>query len=87
MKALLKKLQEFMNRYVDKILHALFAYCILLTCHFIGLPLAVSIGVTVACSFLKEFIDEYMYHGFSVGDLIADVAGMVPALILILWRA
>ena len=69
---------------IDKILHFAVNLIVMLTLDF-NIFLAIS-----ACVFLsigKETYDQYKYQGWSNGDLIADLVGLITGLIIVLVKA
>ena len=66
---------------IDKLEH--FAVCILLvvllSLFFGGYK---AIGITLFLAILKEIIDAIWLNGFSIGDLIADMLGILFAILI-----
>ena len=80
---MLVKLNKLLERNIDKILHATISYALTYTlADKANANLAVGVAILVGVA--KEFFDLYVKKSkFSVGDLVADVAGIVAAMTLI----
>ncbi len=72
-----------MKMQMDKLLHLVCSYAILLTLyHLIGLLLAVVL--TVVIGLLKEIYDAKFESGFSIGDIVFNIIGVGLAGVFIL---
>jgi len=86
-------LLKLIRLHKDKVYHFFCSYTAMLTFTAIAIikwesPVAWSVNFGIACAVLvgvvKEFYDLYVKKSkFSVGDLVADVAGVVAAMTLI----
>ena len=77
------KLKQFVSANVDKLLHFLVSY--LLTTVVVPLTGFLGIAVVLFIGLFKEIIDEYDYGGFSLGDLVADILGLVFGMFVLLY--
>jgi VanZ family protein len=68
----------------DKILHFLFSLGLVIILH-IKSKILDSILITVLIGLTKEVYDIYFGEGFSSGDLLADMSGILIGIILILF--
>ncbi len=83
MKNILVWIKKLINRNVDKLLHFSFSYMIMYTISdhwnvYAGIAITILVGVG------KEILDQYTDKNFSWGDMVADIAGIVAALIFVL---
>lgn len=78
---MIKELINRISRHADKVLHFLACYGLTMTFILAGNG---SIGVILAVilSIAKELFDQWSYGGFSWGDILADVIGILSALII-----
>ena len=76
----MKKLMNILSKYVDKVLHFLVTYAVTMSFIAYGYWLA-GVVLSLILSVAKELLDQYLYKGFSWGDILADVAGIACALI------
>lgn len=74
------RLMNILTHNVDKVLHFLVTYSITVSLSAYGYWIAGTILSTIL-SFAKEAYDQYLYKGFSWGDILADAAGIVSALL------
>ena len=80
---MLVKLNKLLERNIDKILHATISYALTYTLAD-KFDSNLAVGVAILIGVAKEFFDLYVKKSkFSVGDLVADVAGIVAAMTLI----
>ena len=86
MKDFIMKVLKLLYRNVDKLLHYLITYFVVITCYMFNIPIAIAVLCALILSILKELLDKYLYNGFSIGDLIADILGIISALALLYWR-
>ncbi len=79
----MKKLISLISKNVDKVLHILCAYIIVVSSgiYFINIVLGIVFGLIA--SILKEGYDQYSYNGWSWGDLGADAIGIILAVIFL----
>ena len=76
----MKKLLNFINNHIDKVLHICISY-ILMTYFGAALPIWMAALFTIIIGIVKELYDQKDYGGFSWKDLIADVVGIVLGII------
>lgn len=76
----MKKLMNILSKYVDKALHFLVTYAVTMSFIAYGYWFA-GVVLSLILSVAKELLDQYLYKGFSWGDILADVAGIACALI------
>ena len=76
----MKKLMNILSKNVDKALHFLVTYAVTMSFIAYGYWLA-GVVLSLILSVAKELLDQYLYKGFSWGDILADVAGIACALI------
>ena len=76
----MKKLINILSKNVDKALHFLVTYAVTMSFIAYGYWLA-GVVLSLILSVAKELLDQYLYKGFSWGDILADVAGIACALI------
>ena len=86
-------LSNLLKAHKDKLYHFICSYTAMLTFTALaiikfGAPVQWSVNFGIACAIIvglaKEFFDLYVKKSkFSVGDLVADVAGIVAAMTLI----
>ena len=76
----MKKLMNILSKNVDKVLHFLVTYAVTTSFIAYGYWLA-GVVLSLILSVAKELLDQYLYKGFSWGDILADVAGIACALI------
>lgn len=76
----MKKLINILSKNVDKTLHFLVTYAVTMSFIAYGYWLA-GVVLSLILSVAKELLDQYLYKGFSWGDILADVAGIACALI------
>ena len=86
------KIIDLLKAHKDKVYHFFCSYTAMLTFTAIAIikwesPVAWSVNFGIACAVLvgvvKEFYDLYIKKSkFSIGDLVADVAGIVAAMLL-----
>ena len=79
----MKRLMNILSKNADKILHFLATYAVTVSFIAYGYWLA-GVVLSVILSIAKELLDQYLYKGFSWGDILADAAGIVGALIFCL---
>ena len=79
----MKRLMNILSKNVDKVLHFLATYAVTVSFIAYGYWLA-GIVLSVILSIAKELLDQYLYKGFSWGDILADAAGIAGALIFCL---
>ena len=79
----MNKLHAILSRYGDKFMHASITFAVVLAGGLFGLWW-VGLIVAVALSICKEALDQWVYKGWSWGDLLADLAGIVAAIVLVL---
>ena len=71
---------NILSKNVDKVLHFLVTYAVTMGFIAYGYWLA-GVVLSLILSVAKELLDQYLYKGFSWGDILADVAGIACALI------
>lgn len=78
-----KFISNQISRHIDKITHALACFGLLyFVAHKTG-NVELATGVAILFGVAKEFYDLYIKKSkFSVGDLVADVAGIVAAILI-----
>ena len=76
----MKKLINILSKNVDKVLHFLVTYAVTMSFIAYGYWLA-GVVLSLILSVAKELLDQYLYKGFSWGDILADVVGIACALI------
>ena len=79
----MKRLMNILSKNVDKVLHFLVTYDVTVSFIAYGYWLA-GVVLSVILSIAKELLDQYLYKGFSWGDILADAAGIAGALIFCL---
>lgn len=79
----MKRLMNILSKNVDKVLHFLVTYAVTVSFIAYGYWLA-GVVLSVILSIAKELLDQYLYKGFSWGDILADAAGIAGALIFCL---
>ena len=79
----MKRLMNILSKNVDKVLHFLATYAVTMSFIAYGYWLA-GVVLSVILSIAKELLDQYLYKGFSWGDILADAAGIAGALIFCL---
>ena len=79
----MKRLMNILSKNVDKVLHFLVTYVVTVSFIAYGYWLA-GVVLSVILSIAKELLDQYLYKGFSWGDILADAAGIAGALIFCL---
>ena len=80
----MKKLIALISKNVDKVLHILCAYVIVVSSGIYFINIFVGVGLGVIASLLKEGYDQYSYKGWSWGDLGADAIGILFAMIFLI---
>ena len=76
----MQKLMNILSKNVDKVLHFLVTYAVTMSFIAYGYWLA-GVVLSLILSVAKELLDQYLYKGFSWGDILADAAGIACALI------
>ena len=71
---------NILSKNVDKVLHFLVTYAVTMSFIAYGYWFA-GVVLSLILSVAKELLDQYLYKGFSWGDILADVAGIACALI------
>jgi len=64
----------------DKVLHHLFSFFIAISLFFISVPVGVIVALTIGIA--KEISDHINFNRWSWGDLLADVFGILDALLI-----
>ncbi len=72
----------YLNKRVDKVLHYLVCFAVTMTINYFGgcSRWWLSFAFVALISIGKEVFDEWLYKGFSLGDLAADFAGCASAM-------
>ena len=78
---MIKELVSKVCKHADKVLHFLACYGVTMTFMVSGYWL-VGVILSVILSIVKELFDQWSYGGFSWGDILADVVGILSALII-----
>lgn len=68
---------------IDKITHFLINYSVTISFALYGYWVLGMI-ISIVISFMKEFLDEWSYNGFSWSDVFADVMGIIVSLLVYL---
>jgi len=68
------------NLHNDKVLHHIFSFFIAISLFFISVPLGIL--VTLAVGIAKEVFDHVFLKRWSWGDLLADVFGILDAVLI-----
>lgn len=74
------RLMNILSHNVDKVLHFLVTYSITVSLSVYGYWM-IGIVISIILSIAKELLDQYLYREFSWGDILADTAGIVSALL------
>lgn len=77
-------IKEFISKvckHADKVLHFLACYGVTITFMLTG-NWSIGVIIAVILSIAKELFDQWSYGGFSWGDILADVFGIITALII-----
>lgn len=69
----------------DKLLHFSFS-CILLFGTTIFFPFIESLVIVISIGWLKEIWDEYYGNGWSWGDIIANIVGILLGVIILILK-
>lgn len=77
----MKKIINILSRNVDKLLHFLVTYSITISLTVYGYWIG-GIILSLILSIMKEIFDQYLYKGFSWGDILADLIGIISAIIV-----
>ena len=78
---ILKALNKLAEEHIDKIVHFIVCYALVLTLA-LWLPIEASVGITVIIGVAKEFWDRYRNGVFSVADIVADILGIALAYLI-----
>lgn len=76
----MRRIMNILSHNVDKVLHFLVTYSITVSLSAYGYW-TIGIVASIILSIAKEILDQYLYRGFSWGDILADGAGIVSALL------
>lgn len=78
LKNLAIELKKLTSKHIDKVTHMAVTYIVTYTlAHHFDINLAIGVAVLVGVG--KEFLDKWLGHNFSIGDIVADIAGIVIA--------
>lgn len=78
---MIKELVSKVCKHADKVLHFLACYGLTITFVLAG-NWSIGVILAVILSIAKELFDQWSYGGFSWGDILADVIGILSALII-----
>lgn len=81
MKNILMFLNRLLLKHIDKVAHFAITYGIVYTlADHLTLDGAIAVGILIGVA--KEIYDKLSYGKFSLGDLIADILGIILAVLL-----
>ncbi len=73
-----------LKTHIDKVAHFSIIYGITYTlAHHFNINLAIGVAILVGIG--KEFLDKWLGSKFSVGDIMADIAGIIIAYFIFRW--
>ena len=78
---MIKEIISKMCKHADKMLHFLVCYGLTMT-FMLADNWSMGVILAVILSIAKELFDQWSYGGFSWGDILADVIGILSALII-----
>lgn len=76
----MRRLMNILSNNVDKVIHFLVTYAITVSLSVYGYWM-IGIVISIILSIAKELLEQYLYRGFSWGDILADAAGIMSALL------
>lgn len=76
----MRRLMNILSNNVDKVIHFLVTYTITVSLSVYGYWM-IGIVISIILSIAKELLDQYLYRGFSWGDILSDAAGIMSALL------
>lgn len=80
---LIHELKKIAVRHIDKVAHIAITYSVVYTlAHHANIAIAIGMGIIIGTS--KELIDKWLGGKVSIGDLLADVLGILSAYIIFL---
>lgn len=81
---LINSLKGILAKHIDKVAHFSITYGITYTlAHHFNINLAIGVAILVGIG--KEFLDRWLGGKFSVGDIMADIAGIIIAYFIFRW--
>lgn len=76
----MRRLMNILSNNVDKVIHFLVTYAITVSLSVYGYWM-IGIVISIILFIAKELLEQYLYRGFSWGDILADAAGIMSALL------